>query len=235
MFNKKLYSFVYLALIFSTIYGKIMTKDEVKKINLDDFKGKEENQCPDISSGYYGYLDRCSVEIYCKDDVCSSATRTGYKNSTVEFPDANGNMKTYIAEIYDETDTDTPKCQSDSDCLSNKCVNNYCVRNDDIKLEKCQDTYYYNILFSSSSIKMTCGKPDDYSCKRDSDCASNDCSQGLCAFQGRVHNFDFIGSYILYGVILIIAIILACIGCCCCCCKHKNKRSVKATADANTV
>jgi len=182
-----------------------MTKDEVFKINPKDYKiepGKyEDGLCPETSNGNFWYLDRCSFEYYCKDDkTCSSVVRTEY-NTTVELPDANGVMTRYNAEICENENgycDDSTKCKADSDCLSNKCQNNYCVRNDDVYIEKCQDTYHYHTLIFSSSIDMKCGKPDGYTCKKNKECASDICDNGICQFQGRRHYFDFLSSILLY-------------------------------------
>ncbi|OUM56441.1 hypothetical protein PIROE2DRAFT_65528 [Piromyces sp. E2] len=216
-----------------------MTKDEVLKIKPEDYEGKKENQCPDFANGDYWYLDRCGFEFYCKDDkTCSSVTR---KNNTayVEFPDANGNMKSLIADICDpKSPTECSivhECKSDSECLTNKCVNNHCAPNDDLKMEKCQDTYHWHTLIFSSSVDMNCGKPDGYSCKSDSDCASDICENKICQFQGRDHGLAALDSVVVYACICIGIAILSCIACCVCCCggSKKNKRSIDSAA--NTV
>jgi len=224
-----------------------MTKDEVLKINLNDFGKYNDTSCPEISNGHYFYLDRCGVEIYCKDNVCSSAIRKDGNNSTVEFPDENGKMKSYIADVcvfnyssmtsmaYEIDCSQAPECKSDSDCLSNKCEKNHCVRNDDIKIEKCQDTFHYHTLTFSSSIDMTCGKPDGYSCKSDGDCASSICDNNVCRFQGRDHTLVGLSSFFTYSIIILIIIIIAIIACCICCCSKWGKKNSRSAAAANDV
>ena len=232
MYNKKLYALVYLAFLFSTVFGKIMTKDEVLKIKPDDYKDKSKEQCPELSNGDYWY-GRCGFEFYCKDDkVCSSAIRSGHSNSTVEFPDTNGNMKKYIVDICDpqkQSDCDyfALKCNSDGDCLSNKCENNYCVRNDNAKIEKCQDIYRYHTLIFSSTIEMKCGKPDGYPCEKNGDCASDTCIDNVCKYQSSDHKFDMVGSMLLYLCIFIILMVICCISTCIYCCRLRSKKNSK--------
>ena len=244
MFNKKLTVLLYINLFIFAVFSKIMTKDEVLKIEYN-YKDKDEEHCPDYSNGDYWYLDRCGIEIYCKGDVCSSAIRNDYNNSTVEFPDSNGNMKSYIADVcvWNSDDirsidcNDASECNSDSDCLSNKCEKNHCVRNDDVKIEKCQDTFHYHPLTFSYSVDMTCGKPDGYTCKKNSDCASNICDRddNTCKFQGRDHSLEGISSVVTYMVIIIIVLIIVIIVNCFSRCFKNKSRSSKGDIAANAV
>jgi len=198
-----------------------MTKDEVLKIDPEDYRKKDENQCPDFSNGDFFYLDRCAFEFFCKDDKTCSSAKISDNVSTVEFPDAQGNMKSYITNVCVSEDCekdDQSKCQMDSDCLSNKCVKNHCYPDEAMKVEVCQDVHKYHLLTFSSSNEMNCGKPDGYSCKSDSDCSSDKCKDDVCEFQGRDHNLEVIGSILLYAIILIVLAIVGCITCCFCCC-----------------
>jgi len=222
MFNQKFYTLICLVFLFSSIYGKIMTKDEVLKIDPKDYKGKTEDQCPDFSNGNFFYLDRCAFEFFCKDEkTCSSAVVGDNYVSTVEFPDANGNMKNYTTNVCVSENCDKDeesKCLLDSDCLSNICKNNHCYPDESMKIEVCQDVHKYNLLTFKASTEMNCGKPDGYSCSKDSECASSSCTDDVCEFQGRDHNLEVLGSLLLYAIILIVLSILGCIACCFCCC-----------------
>ncbi|KAL6593651.1 hypothetical protein LY90DRAFT_677156 [Neocallimastix californiae] len=229
MFNRNLYFLVYITLLFATIYGKIMTKDEVLKIKPDDYADKKDGQCPDFSNGDFWYLDRCGFEFYCVDD--NNCYSSKYENYThyVDIADSNGASKKYIADICDPKDKSCElqgECKADSDCLSGKCENKKCVPNDKVKIEKCQDTFYYNFFTFKYKIEMTCGKPEGYTCIIDSGCASDNCSDGYCRFQGRDHNLVGVGSIMLYAGIILVLLVICCIGCICCCCRSRKSRSI---------
>ncbi|OUM63442.1 hypothetical protein PIROE2DRAFT_61266 [Piromyces sp. E2] len=198
---------------FSIIDCKIITKNEVLNINPEDYSYKMENQCPDISNGDFNYFNRCGFEFFCKDDnTCSQVIR---RNNTafVEFPDENGNNKSYIADICETGKCQNlTKCQSNSECLSNKCVNNHCVRNDEIKIEKCEDVYKSQaiIVYFRAYYDMRCGIPDGYQCKNNFECTSNKCSnENICQFQGLDNRLTSTSvTLINIGLILLVVIIV---------------------------
>jgi len=158
-----------------------MTKDEVLK----------------IKNNYY-------ISFYCKDNICVEANYS-YSQYTIDIPDVNGNVTSYIVKTcrYDEAISGKCKnkkcynqcspfdkscvpdckyytCTNNSDCLSNKCVNNTCVFNENNPIVHC-DSIYSNIFYESSY--MHCGKPVDDVCNTNDECSSNVCNNGGCTMQ----------------------------------------------------
>jgi len=136
MYNKKLFSLVNIALLLSSISAKIMTKDEVLKIDTSKYKNigfNNINECPDYSYDFWE-RDRCGFSFYCKDDNCASVSFAN--ETTIEIPNKEGEIIKYITDTcslakIDSGDCESEKCTIDSQCLSNKCIKNHCAFNED--------------------------------------------------------------------------------------------------------
>jgi len=223
MYNKKLFSLVNIALLLSSISAKIMTKDEVLKIDTSKYKNigfNNINECPDYSYDFWE-RDRCGFSFYCKDDNCASVSFAN--ETTIEIPNKEGEIIKYITDTcslakIDSGDCESEKCTIDSQCLSNKCIKNHCAFNEDNPIVYCEDAYEYHSLIAKSSTDMFCGNPEGDKCKKDKDCSSKLCDNGTCLKQYRDHYFDILGTFLVYGIIIFVLIILLCIFCCYKCC-----------------
>jgi len=152
----KNYTYIYL--------NKTLTKNEVLQIKNKD------NQ---------SYI--------CRNDVCV-CIYSFYPEPYIEFPDENGNINKYILYTtmrediaVDEIDysltTDEGviyvKCNTDSECLSNKCLNYVCIFNEQTSLTGC-NSYTPPI---SGRTYMHCGKLAGSRCTTDDECSWNSCSE----------------------------------------------------------
>ncbi|ORY76425.1 hypothetical protein LY90DRAFT_630252 [Neocallimastix californiae] len=106
--------------------------------------------------------DEKYTSFYCKNDICVK-TDPLYDDKTVEIPDEHGNVTTYIVDtcnIQAAQNNDCPsmECNTDSDCLSNKCVNKHCVFNNKEPMIHCEDIQGPDFLFIKGELYMHCGK-----------------------------------------------------------------------------
>ncbi|KAG4096534.1 hypothetical protein H8356DRAFT_441196 [Neocallimastix lanati (nom. inval.)] len=91
------------------------------------------------------------LSFYCKNDICVQ-TESMYEDETVDIPDKNGNVTTYITHTCSDTELVYNRCSSieckfDTDCLSNKCANKHWVFNDDEPIIRYNDIYVSGFLF----------------------------------------------------------------------------------------
>jgi len=197
-----------------------MTKDEVLKLK---------------NSFYSSY--------YCKDDICAS-THNDYSDYTVDLPDRNGNMTTYLVQTCNYNKAILGKCKTkvcfnldqkevcnyytcknDSQCLSNKCVNGACVYNEENPIIHC-DSIYSNIFYEKAY--MYCGKAMGEKCNKDKECSAKRCNdKGYCGMQldGPSDNRIGGGTGFLIIIILIIIITISC--CIYCCYKKRNRKNIQ--------
>lgn len=95
MYSRNLFYLVYIALLFTIVYG--FTKNEV--LNLISYD-----------------------QFYCKGDLCvSTSDRTDF--DTIDFPNNDGTNTTYITNTCSLLDIDldlciSKNCTSDSQCLT---------------------------------------------------------------------------------------------------------------------
>jgi len=232
MYNKILYSlFIGLTLLFVSSYAAIFNRDEVKECT----KSLKTCKIPQIVEAAE---KSPNIDIYCKDKVCSSIE---YEDFTAKFP-GNETLitrlcnKEKIASVVDEhsenysysINCSSMFCKADSECLTNKCFKDVCVDNDEVDIEICQFIYHYHFFTISSSYDFTCGKLIGYSCKSNSECASNHCFDGEC-YQPKDTDstMESLGSYLFYGGVLILLfvtfIVVGCLYCCCFKKRRKNK------------
>jgi len=207
MYNRNIFTLVYITftLFFTSIYGEILTKDEVLK----------------LKNSYNNY--------YCKDDICVS---TYDYESEVDIPDINGNSINYIYGTCNVTAINSntcykKQCNNDLECLSNKCMNNFCVFNEASPVVHCDYQYHFN-TFKEPTTDMYCGKANGDTCNDNDECSSMNCDQQyhFCSenlshpSESRIMAEGFF-NYILIIILIIAGIIGLCIiGCitvyCCC-------------------
>jgi len=127
------------------------------------------------------------VSFYCKNVICVETDVT-YEDETISIPDKYGNVTTYIANIC--TDKMIVRnvcfgieCNTDSDCLSNKCANKHCVYNQEEPVMHCDSVYSFGSIFVDDKLYMHCGKAWGYDCQSDDECSSqkynNGCTQQI--------------------------------------------------------
>ncbi|ORX80375.1 hypothetical protein BCR32DRAFT_245688 [Anaeromyces robustus] len=152
-----LYTIIYYIIIQLVNAVQTISKEEVLK----------------ITNAYY-------ISFYCKDDICVPV-EYNFKQAYISIPDKNGNNIKYICRTctYDVKANTclTPTCNSNSDCLSNKCFNNNCIFNEETPIVRCDDIYSFNPLLNRRSSYMHCGKPYNNPCNSDDECSSKICSR----------------------------------------------------------
>jgi hypothetical protein len=176
---------------------------------------------------------------FCKNDICVSMDYL-YKKPFIEIPDKNGNINLYISQTYSyeylklynprnkncyDNTCISFNCNSDSECLYNKCVDNYCMFNDEAPVVHCD-----NIYLGHRKSYTYCGKAYGDICNNDDECSSRICSgkgQSTCNSQTNgpsdsetMPPDSFL--YIFYSSCLILIIIS--IITCCCCYRRRNKK-----------
>jgi len=129
-----------------------------------------------------------NTSYYCKDDICIEVD-TQYGKYFIEFPNSNGDITLYNIHIcsYDNINIDKCTrgfcendmclyltCNSDIECLSNKCFKNYCVFNENNPVVHCDDIY------NKGKSYMYCGKAHGDTCEVDYDCSSQKCEMEHC-------------------------------------------------------
>jgi len=149
-------------------------------------------------------------------------------NTTYTALDANNNEKIIIAKScntskdfdrdYDgQIDTcSTAKCNSNDECLSNKCVSGIC------QINKASPTYHCKV----SGPYYNCNQLLDEHCVNDSGCASFRCHESdyICVKVSQPEKEESSSSssytlYIIIGLIVLILIITIIL----CCCKFMKK------------
>jgi len=180
MFNKKIISLFCLLLFINTIYGINMKKEEV--LNIDVLKYSNAKDCPKYSNGFDNINGHCTYRFFCRGDDCSSVDEKGY----VQFNN-NGvteNLNTNICITGDNSSEpfcfdDTPNCKTNADCYTNNCSNSTCIINKEEPIIECLDEYYYKSLTFSYEGKINCGLGQYEPCKKNEDCASKSCGDGI--------------------------------------------------------
>jgi len=184
MIKNILYYTTCIILSINTITGDVLKKNDVLNIDVqkyNDMKGF--NNCPSYSMGIVNY-NKCSFHFYCRGEKCSS----NINGNQVEFSEINGKKETFITDFSNSALTEyedylpDEKCNSDTDCLTNRCVNNICISNKDSPVIECIDIEEYDKENSKYITKMNCGLAEMEKCSSDKDCASKFCDTtiGLC-------------------------------------------------------
>ncbi|OUM64052.1 hypothetical protein PIROE2DRAFT_9283 [Piromyces sp. E2] len=122
----------------------------------------------------------------------------GYEHSSERFDVCKPNNV-----VFD--DCQSKHCSSDNECLSNKYFEGKCITNEEYPVIKCMDIYYYDYTHIRDSAKMHCGYTDGEKCKVNSDCASNECIDGICETHYQEHKYNFL---IALAIIVLICIII---------------------------
>ncbi|ORX51030.1 hypothetical protein BCR36DRAFT_397246 [Piromyces finnis] len=181
------------------------------------------------------------ISYFCKNDICTEVN-TNFLKQFVEIPDDKGNIKRYISSActyqklklnecsnricvsYNNEKEECKifisyKCNSDSQCLTNKCIDGMCIYNEENPTEFCTDVYI-NSIFGRRSYRH-CGKAIGDVCKRKRECASKECLKYLgysyCGIPSRPSDSDFVTVFakLLFLTIAIIFIfIILCLGFC---------------------
>ncbi|KAG4099219.1 hypothetical protein H8356DRAFT_1668768 [Neocallimastix lanati (nom. inval.)] len=218
MFNKKFISLICLFLFSNTIYGINMKKDEV--LNIDVLKFTNPKECPEYSNDYDYTNGHCTFRFFCKGDDCSSVDKKGY----VQF-NSNGqtkNLNTNICITGNDSNgpfcfNNQPACKTNADCFTNNCLNSTCVINKDAPTIECLDEYYYRSLTFSYVGKMRCGLGQYEPCKKNDDCASKSCGDGIhgdICVNARWDRTNDRKNDIITKLLILISIIIAIIGSC---------------------
>ncbi|ORX78120.1 hypothetical protein BCR32DRAFT_51691 [Anaeromyces robustus] len=76
------------------------------------------------------------------------------------------------------------ECNSDSQCITNKCIDGFCIFNKENPTEMCTYNYSFSIIFGGHSY-MHCGREIGDICKRNKECSSYNCfkykNNNICA------------------------------------------------------
>jgi len=190
-----------------------------------------------ITNAYYtGY--------YCKNNTCVWTNDYEYQKTYIEFPDNNNNVVPYIVKTFSYDIIKAKKysdksckifennieycvyhtCNSDIECLSNKCLDNHCVFNEETPIIHCDDIYKPPFLFKSRSSYIYCGKAFQDTCKNNNECSSKLCTNNTCGMQldGPSDSEGFRDTLISEIIIFIIIIIIIIIFITICCYKKYN-------------
>ena len=101
---------------------------------------------------------------------CPSGVVRGSSNCTFTNRQTNGQInENCYTDIYISF-----RCNSDSQCLTNKCIDGYCIFNDKDPSEFCTDIYSNTLFFGRHSYRH-CGKAIGDSCKWNKECGSKKC------------------------------------------------------------
>jgi len=157
-------------------------------------------------SKLWKFINKFNLTFYCKNNICVQVNRN-ILPLFVEIPDRKGNIKRYITRSYTYDEIKLNKlgtglctyfvkekcyirisyqCNSDSQCLTNKCFNNYCVFNEENPTEFCT-AIYINLFFRFSYIH--CGKTIGDICKTDKECGSKHCGLIKGIKPWRIENY----------------------------------------------
>ncbi|ORY86438.1 hypothetical protein LY90DRAFT_628908 [Neocallimastix californiae] len=195
------------ALLFIILYfqfvdaQRTMSKEDVLKIKNEEF-----------------------VSFYCKNDICVR-TDPLYDDKTVEIPDEHGNITTYIVDACNikaakENYCSSIECNTDSNCLSNKCVNKHCVHNKEEPMIRCDDIRAPGFLFFKGNLYMHCGKSWGDFCSSNDECSSNRCDEGCLQKAIDVHpggnRITYIDIFGFYFLCILVAIFAMGLTICCC-------------------
>jgi len=167
------------------------------------------------------------ISFYCKDEICI-LVNVNY-DAFIELPNKNGDIQKYITgtcRIDNINVYDCPiNCFKDIECLSNKCYNYNCVFNNETSIDHCDNIYSKSIIFGESSY-MYCGKPYNDICKKDNECSSKKCLNGICTKQVKgpsdESDSDSFINFIKALIFLIIIIFFISLLIACCCIKLKK-------------
>lgn len=226
---------VVLVLLVSGIQGITMSKDDVINFKVVDYNYNKA-ECPKYSYDAFNGI-ACSFRFICLEDDCQSVTKdTNY----LKFSNTT-QSKEYIVKYctipdYRYNGCATPKCSTDSDCISNRCEDGVCLEGDQSPFTECRDTYQKED--HKDPAYMVCGRLEGERCSEDRECA------GVCvAADSRYHtsffkkskevegqdvkrcqaygvNEDGFNFMVGYHLIAIIVVLLFLILMCCCLCSY---------------
>ena len=125
-------------------------------------------EIPDEKGNLKRYIQKsCN---YNKLHKCPSGVVRGSSNCTSTNRQTNGQInENCYTDIYISF-----RCNSDSQCLTNKCIDGYCIFNDKDPCEFCTDIYSNTLFFGRHSYRH-CGKAIGDSCKWNKECGSKKC------------------------------------------------------------
>jgi len=211
MYNRYLFSFINIALLFTTTYASYDYYDNYScEYCKDDICVPCNNR---VDIGTVIIPNKAGVNVTYISDTCSTK------------------------DI--DLDLCTSKtCTTDSECLSNKCTKNHCSFNEANPIVQCfyvRTVHSNPILGEPKGYKRQCGLPVGDKCKSNKDCSSFNCekysgSDSVCGTPDNdsgCHSACGIGA----GIVVIIAIpsyiILSSCLCCGCCYyrKHQHYRN----------
>jgi len=164
------------------------------------------NEVLNITNEYY-------ISYYCKNNICV-LTSYNYINSYIEIPDKKDNLIKYITDTcnYDDIIINKchyiTKCNSDNECLSNKCYKNHCMFNNETQIIRCDNIYMGPTLFNERSSYMHCGKPFNEKCNNNNECSSKKCVNSYCNQQNNGPNESEGMIVMIYLIILIFILII---------------------------
>jgi len=213
MYNRYLFTFIYITLLFTTTYSS-----------------------KSILSSYDSY-DGYSCK-YCKNDICVPCNNRIYLG-TVIIPNEEGVDVTYITEVCSSKSINlglcfSKNCTADSECLSNKCFKGHCSFDENNPVVQCQTirTIHSNPVFGDAKgYKEYCGLPYGYECKTNNECSSHNCEivrygLGFCGEpndDGGCHSACGLGAAIAIMTAIPVYVIIYSILCCCFCSFHKHR------------
>jgi len=196
--------------------------------------------------GVLKITDKYYTGYYCKNDTCVCTNDCEYKKHYIEFPDNNGNIVPYIVKTYSYDIIKAKKysdkacklfennieyciyytCNSNLECLSNKCIDNHCVFNEETPIVHCDDIYTPPFLFKSKGSYMYCGKAYKDTCKDNNECSSKICKNNTCDMQivGPIEGQGFFRDTLITEIIIFVVLILIIIICICICCRCYRKK-----------
>ncbi|ORX83843.1 hypothetical protein BCR32DRAFT_291738 [Anaeromyces robustus] len=215
MYNRYLFSFIYITLLFTTTYA---------------------------SYEYYYGCEYCKDDICVP---CSNNNNNNNNNNdlgTVIIPNKEGVNVTYISDTCSSKDIDlelctSKSCTSDSECLSNKCIKGHCSFNEANPIVQClyvRTVHSGPVFGDPKGYKRQCGLPVGDKCKSNRDCSSFNCekynkSDRICGIpddSGCHSTCEWGGAFIMM-IFVPFYLTLALSLCCCVCTYKKNKKRMK--------
>ncbi|KAL6588336.1 hypothetical protein LY90DRAFT_517736 [Neocallimastix californiae] len=216
------------------------TVKEDEFLNIKNYTYIYENET--LTKNEVSHLkDKDHQSYICRNDVCVRID-SFYYEPYIEFPDENGNIRKYILPTtmrediaMDESDYSLKtnegdrlyfKCNTDSDCLSNKCLNYVCIFNEQTSLTGCNSYTPPRSIFGSGRIYMHCGKLEGARCTTDDECSWDSCREDMNVSTCRWIGFPNFSSRndqkgvnpvipIIVGFIIMIMVISIFNGICC--------------------
>ena len=208
MYNRYLFSFINIALLFTTIYASYY----------------EEYRC-----------EYCKDDI-CAPCDNSNDLRT-VKIPNKEGVDVTYISDTCSSKDIDLGLCSSKNCTSDSECLSNKCIKGHCSFNEANPIVQCLyvRTVHTDPFFGDPKVyKRQCGLPEGDKCKSNKDCSSFNCekydkSGGICGppDDSGCHSVCDWKKGMIIMTFVPIYLILSSFLCCCFCHYHSHKKNRK--------